>query len=175
MNEESSKMVAPALTRRKPTRQCVGCRTRGDQRALVRIEVAGKCRGLGSHSACGKVQLRLSQLPLQGRGAYVHERADCVRRMNAGGTLEHAFRTGRGTMCVESVQDLSALLLKRSLSRNGPDTIDAPRGRAGHKGAQLEDGARRTKERDRLTTEHKPTENSRQSGTINHNRRRFRG
>ena len=63
-----------------PQRQCVGCRTMRDKKDLIRVV----------HSADGAVSLDFSgRLP--GRGAYLCESEECLKKARKAKALERAF------------------------------------------------------------------------------------
>ncbi len=69
--------------RREPERTCVGCRGKAGKGSLLRI----------ARGADGSVRIdRSGDAP--GRGAYVHQRRDCVDAAFATGALSRALRMG---------------------------------------------------------------------------------
>ena len=68
--------------RRLPQRTCVGCRTVQPKRKLVRL--VRKADGSVEIDPTGKAA---------GRGAYLHDRADCWRQALQTRALEHALKT----------------------------------------------------------------------------------
>ena len=67
---------------REPERSCVGCRTRGPKRELLRIARTPD----GVRADPGGTA--------PGRGAYVHRDAACVAAALRAGTIARALRTG---------------------------------------------------------------------------------
>ena len=69
----------------EPQRTCVGCRAKASKGELVRVvrEPSGVIRV----DATGKAE---------GRGAYLHPRAECASRAMRGQALGHALRTPLG-------------------------------------------------------------------------------
>jgi uncharacterized protein len=67
--------------RREPARTCVGCRTHGGKRALLRVV----------RTPAGEVVLDPGQRA-PGRGAYLHEDPECARTARRRRALERALR-----------------------------------------------------------------------------------
>lgn len=69
-------------TKKIPQRQCVGCRTMKDKKALIRVVKSPE--GAISLDFTGKKS---------GRGAYVCPSAECLNRARKSKALERAFET----------------------------------------------------------------------------------
>jgi len=70
--------------RKIPQRQCVGCRTMKDKKALVRIVKTPE----------GEICVDATRKP--GRGAYLCPDPECVRKARKSKALERAFETAIG-------------------------------------------------------------------------------
>ena len=79
--------------RKIPQRQCVGCRTMKDKKALVRIVKTPE--GDICVDATGKKS---------GRGAYICPNAECLQKARKSRALERAFETAIGPDIYEALQ-----------------------------------------------------------------------
>ena len=79
--------------RKFPQRQCVGCRTMKDKKALVRIVKTPE--GEICVDATGKKS---------GRGAYICPNAECLQKARKSRALERAFETAIGQDIYEALQ-----------------------------------------------------------------------
>ena len=79
--------------RKSPQRQCVGCRTMKDKKALVRIVKTPE--GEICVDATGKKS---------GRGAYICPNAECLQKARKSRALERAFEAAIGPDIYEALQ-----------------------------------------------------------------------
>ena len=79
--------------RKIPRRQCVGCRTMKDKKALVRIVKTPE--GEICVDATGKKS---------GRGAYICPNAECLQKARKSRALERAFEAAIGPDIYEALQ-----------------------------------------------------------------------
>ena len=81
------------MQKKIPQRQCVGCRTMKDKKALVRIVKTPE--GEICVDATGKKS---------GRGAYICPNAECLQKARKSRALERAFEAAIGPDIYEALQ-----------------------------------------------------------------------
>ena len=86
-------------TKRLPVRTCIGCRSTGSKRDLIRIVRSSNGAQVDS---TGK---------LSGRGAYVHAQRECWNRVFRGNQVSQALRMEIGWQDRQRLKDYVATLL----------------------------------------------------------------
>lgn len=105
------------------TRTCVACRERTEKSGLLRFVAAGSAVLWDEFQA------------MPGRGAYLHEREACIRRVVERGMWERAFRLSGGAVEIMELRRLAGELWVRRHKeiRDGVDAVHGapPLGRGG--------------------------------------------